>query len=231
MCGEAAAGGLVLRFGGRLSRIGPISAIPRYIRHFCKPTAPFLDTFVTSMRKVTGAVLGSFGALRILGECISNNRYLCESSDCSSREFYPLYPSEDKPWLRHGCELVYIRVRGGKAQRPRTAYLIPARARALGGARDSDRHWLSKELFFFLFLFLSTFGFCCSVVSRSSNFGAWSARIDAGRRDLHFSTEKLGLIRRFSGLNGFESWEGSGDGGLCDAATRSFAYRPVTGAG
>ena len=23
----------------------------KYIRHFCKPTAPFLDTFVTSMRK------------------------------------------------------------------------------------------------------------------------------------------------------------------------------------
>ena len=46
--------------------------------------------------------------------------------------------------------MVIIRVRGGKAQRPRTAYLIPARARAVGGARDSDRHWLSKELLFFI---------------------------------------------------------------------------------
>ena len=93
-------------------------------------------------------------------------------------------------------------MRGGKAQRPRTAYLIPAWACAVGGARDSDRHWLSKELL--LLLFLQTFVFCCSVVSRSANFGAWSARIDAGRRALHFSTEKLGLIRRFSGRNAFE---------------------------
>ena len=72
----------ILGFGGRLSRIGPISAILRYIRHFCKPTAPFLDTFVTSVRKVTGAVLGSFGALRILGECISNNLSFCVHAIC-----------------------------------------------------------------------------------------------------------------------------------------------------
>ena len=45
----------------------------------------------------------------------------------------------------------------------------------------------------------------------------WSAPIDAESRDLHFRFKKWGLIRRFSGGNGFKE---SGDGGLIDVPIR-----------
>ena len=61
-------------------------------------------------------------------------------------------------------------VKGGKRS-ARTAYLIPGRACTLGGGRDSDRAWLSKELLFLFLFFLQPWGSLGAVVLTSSNRG------------------------------------------------------------